>query len=139
MGLFDFLKKKKPSLLEDIKTASNWISTALNSSGYKADFTMESLKEIDRFFSENSDKGEPSDLLLPRTGQKIFAIGAYIGEVIIKNGSGYWETDDSDPNGEVNICVNVKEQKIYPAQRAVKRLKNGEEDSIYAYGYAILK
>jgi len=32
--------------------ASDWVTKALNSSGYKADYSLESIKEIDRFFDE---------------------------------------------------------------------------------------
>ena len=50
MGFMDKLfKKKKPTLSEDINTACEWVVMALNSSGYKADYTLESMKEIDRF------------------------------------------------------------------------------------------
>jgi len=139
MGLFDFFNKKKHTLLEDIKIASDWISAALNSSGYNADFTLESFKEIDRFISDNSSNGSPKGLLLEGTGKILFAFGAYIGEVIIKNNHGCWETNDNDPNGEINICVNKDGEKIFPSQKIIKRLKNGNEDSIYDYGFIILK
>ena len=33
-----------------VHTAKEWIKTALESSGYQADFSIESLKDIDRFF-----------------------------------------------------------------------------------------
>src|SRR5579871_3860612 len=38
----------EPKVVKDAKEAAEWIATALSSSGYKADFTLESLKEIDR-------------------------------------------------------------------------------------------
>ena len=40
------------SLKNDIVTAKEWIKTALESSGYQADFSLESLRDIDRFFDE---------------------------------------------------------------------------------------
>ena len=139
MGIFDFLKKKKRTLLEDIKISSDWIATALNSSGYDADFTVKSLKEIDKFISDNSDNNDTKGLLLEGTGKKIFALGSYVGEVIIKNCNGCWETNDSDPVGEINICVSINGKKIFPVQKIMKRLKNGNEDSIYDYACVVLK
>lgn len=42
-------KKSNNTLEEDIHLASDWVVKALNSSGYKADYSLESMKEIDRF------------------------------------------------------------------------------------------
>ena len=49
-------KKSNNTLEEDIHLASDWVVKALNSSGYKADYSLESMKEIDRFFDEQSGK-----------------------------------------------------------------------------------
>lgn len=51
MGILDKLMgKKEPSLEDDIRSASEWVVRALNVSGYNADYSLESMKEIDRFF-----------------------------------------------------------------------------------------
>lgn len=104
MGFFKniFSKQEKPTLKQDIITAKDWIAKALNSSNYKADFSLESLKEIDRFFDEQNT---PTGLLSQNRGQRLFAIGAYVGEVIISCLGGEWLTDDNDPKGEINIAV----------------------------------
>ena len=49
-------KKHNNTLEEDIHLASDWVVKALNSSGYKADYSLESMKEIDRFFDEQSSE-----------------------------------------------------------------------------------
>lgn len=136
MCIFDLFKKKKPSLLEDIEKAYGWITVALNSCGYKADFTIDSLKEIDRFFDEHSENGNPKQngLLSEKTGMKLFAIGSYVGETIKRENGGEWLTNDKDPNGEINISVKLPNGSIiWPVQRSMKRLQNGSEDGIYAY------
>jgi hypothetical protein len=46
------------TLIEDAQPYANWVANALTSSGYRADFSLESLKEIDRFFDEQSQDGE---------------------------------------------------------------------------------
>ena len=43
-------KKSNNKLGEDIHLAADWVVQALNTSGYKADYSLESMKEIDRFF-----------------------------------------------------------------------------------------
>ena len=49
-----FFKKKKRNLIDDLELASKWVAKALNSSNYQADYSVESLKEIDRFFKEEN-------------------------------------------------------------------------------------
>ncbi len=137
MGLLDKLTgKKKPTLEEDIHSACAWIVTALNTSGYNADYTLESMKEIDRFFNEQSGVG---GIITPeRRGQIFFSIASYVGETVIKLYGGKWITDDKDPMGEVNMAVKLDNGiMLFPAQRVVKRYQNGNEDSIYAYVYVL--
>lgn len=136
MGILDSLSSnQKPTLLQDIMTSKDWVAKALNSSNYKADFSINSLKEIDRFFDEQNT---PDGIINRNRGQILFALGAYIGEVIISAYGGEWLTDDNDPQGEVNIAVKLKNGSIiFPVQRAMKRYQNGKEDSIYDYGYVL--
>ena len=64
-------KKSNNTLEEDIHLASDWVVKALNSSGYKADYSLESMKEIDRFFDEQS--GE-TGLLSKNRGTILFSL-----------------------------------------------------------------
>ncbi len=127
-------------LLEDIETAADWIAQALNSSGYRADFSPESLWEIDRFFEEQSSGGKAKrgGLLAEGLGQRIFGIGSYMGEVVRRPIGGEWITDDDDPNGEVNIELRLADgSQCWPVQRAMKRFKNGAEDGIAVWGSVV--
>ena len=54
------------TLMEDIATASDWVVRTLNSSGYKADYTLESMRENDRFFQEQNT---PTGLLSQNRGE----------------------------------------------------------------------
>ena len=136
MGIIDNLfKKKKPTLAEDITKACEWVVTALNTSGYNADHTLESMKEIDRFIEEQS--GE-NGIISRNRGQIIFALGCYVGETVIRLYGGEWITDDNDPQGEINISVKLDGNVvIFPVQRVIKRYQNGSEDSIYPYVYTL--
>lgn len=136
MSTLDSLfSNQKPTLLQDIMTSKDWVAKALNSSNYAADFSIDSLKEIDRFFDEQNT---PDGIINRNRGQILFALGAYIGEVIISAYGGEWLTDDSDPQGEVNIAVKLKDDSIiFPVQRAMKRYANGKEDSIYDYAIVL--
>ncbi|MCM1524556.1 MAG: hypothetical protein NC120_08885 [Ruminococcus sp.] len=139
MGILDKLfKKQQPSLAEDISNACAWVENALNVSGYKADYTLESMKEIDRFIEEQS--GEDGIITKHGRGRIIFALGCYVGETVIRLYGGKWHTDDSDPAGEVNASVELDGGAvIFPIQRVMKRYQNGSEDGIYAYVWVLGK
>jgi hypothetical protein len=129
----------EPSILRDVSIAADWIARALSDSGYRADFSLESLKEVDRFLDEQAPNGTPKRGGLSKDlGNRLFSLGAYVGEVVRRQVGGQWEGDDSDPQAEVNVAVRLKDGGIIlPVQRVMKRCKNGDEDSIYAYGVAL--
>ena len=103
MGILDSLfSNQKPTLLQDIMTSKDWVAKALNSSNYKADFSINSLKEIDRFFDEQNT---PDGIINRNRGQILFALGAYIGEVIISAYGGEWLTRCS-VNYRTNKCLD---------------------------------
>lgn len=145
MGFFSRLLKRKAALqseplsktlLEDIEAAKDWVAAALNQSGYQADFTLESLRELDRFFDEQHT---PDGILSQQTGQKLFALGAYLGQVILNICGGAWLTNDNDPGGEINIAIRLDDGTLlFPVQRVIKRYANGVEDSLYAYAYVLV-
>jgi hypothetical protein len=129
------------TVIEDAKEASSWIATALSSSGYAADFSPASLREIDRFFDDQAQGGvaKPGGLLSQHLGARLFAVGAYIGEVIRRERGGEWVAKEYDPEAELNIAVRLPDgSTFWPMQRALKRFKNGPEDGIAAYGAGIL-
>ena len=126
------------SLSDDVPTSAAWIALALNSSGYRADFTPESLRDVERFMTEHSDHGTAvaDGLLATDLGQRLFALGAYLGETVRHSLGGTWEADDEDPHSEMNIALRLPDGTvIWPVQRVIKRFRNGPEDSIV--GYAI--
>jgi hypothetical protein len=128
--------------VRDAREAAAWAARALSSSGCRADFSLESLREIDRFFDEQAPDGEPvpKGLLADGPGPWLFAIGAYIGEVIRRQGGGFWVGDDDDPAAGLKLALRLGDGSIiWPMQRAVKRCKLGSEEGIYAYGYFTLK
>lgn len=53
----------------------------LNSSGYKADYSLDSMKEIDRFFDEQNT---PFGILSKNRGQILFSLGSYVEQTAIK-------------------------------------------------------
>ena len=124
------------TIKEDVNASADWMSRALQSSGYRADFSPSSLWEIDRFFDEQTHNGEgkPGGLLSDGVGQRIFGLGAYIGEVVRRTTGGEWAGNDSDPKVEVNFELRLPDgTRCWPVQRVMKRFKNGAEDGIAAW------
>ncbi len=128
-------EKTQNTLEQDIHRSAEWIVSALNQSGYKADYSLESMKEIDRFFDEQSGEG---GIISRNRGQILFALGSYVGETVIRLYGGEWVTNDNDPQGEINIAVKLANGTVmWPVVKCMKRYQNGTEDSIYAYAYVL--
>jgi len=131
------VQKGQATLTEDIPKAADWLVQAMASSGYALDGTVESFRELDRFFEEQH---RPGRLLDGKVGSKLFAIGSYMGQVFCEKLGGVWETDDADPRGEIDIAVRLGDGTVvWPVQRAMKRYQNGSEDGLYAYGAVLIE
>ncbi|WP_298887638.1 hypothetical protein [uncultured Bradyrhizobium sp.] len=127
-------------IVNDALASAEQISRALSQSGYTADFSLESLKQVDRFFEEQAVNGQPRPrgLLSQQLGARLFAVGAYVGEVIRRLNDGQWQGDDNDPQAEINIAVRLKDGALlWPVQRVMRRFKNGADDSVWVYGVTV--
>lgn len=128
------------SIKEGVSKSADWIVQALASSGFRPDFSPGSLWEIDRFFDDSSEGGaaKPGGLLSQNLGQRVFAIGSYMGEVVRRSLGGDWIGDDQDPQAEINLTLQLESgTRCWPVQRAMKRFKNGDEDSIAVWGHGL--
>ncbi|MEU3792497.1 hypothetical protein AB0F07_22280 [Streptomyces fructofermentans] len=128
------------SLLDDVHTSTEWIARALESSGYRADFSPAGLRDIEQFMSDHSDEGTvvQGGLLTEDLGARLFALGCYLGETVRYAIGGSWEAEDDDPQGEINIRLRLPDGSVvWPVQRVMKRFRNGPEDSIVGYAAAL--
>ncbi len=129
-----------PELQSELDQLREWITRALSESGYTVDGTLESLKEIDRFFDDHlkkPGKPKPKGLLSEDTTIRLFAIGVYSGEVVRSLIGGEWSGSLDD---EFNLLqLNLSDRGvIWPTQRVGKRFRNGPEDGIYVWGYMMV-
>jgi hypothetical protein len=131
----------RPSIVRDAIEAADWMAKSLAGLGYKADFSLESLKEVDRFIDDEAPDGKPKpgSHLAEQFGTQIFGLGAYLGETIRRQGEGQWEGNDRDTWPEVTLAVRLKSGALVrPTQRVLKRLSTGPENGLYPYGVVVL-
>lgn len=96
---------------DELSRASNWISNFLIREGYHADYTIESLFEVDKFFKEKLHLVLESD----NNRNFIFSISAYIGEVMIRKFHGSWEVSHNIDLDDEIIGISFKNHKtVYP-------------------------
>src|SRR5664279_1093045 len=130
------------TLEQDIKTQSAWIVNAFKSDSIILDYAVESLKAIDNFFDKHAENGKakPGGRLSQNLGPVLFSIGSYVGETIIKNvQDAVWQTDDKDPEGEINAAIKLPDGTIvWPIQRVMNRFLEAAENGIYAYGAVVI-
>lgn len=129
-------------IVRDAMKGAEWIAAALNSSGYHADFSLESLREVDRFFDEHTVDGRAREggLLAHKLGSRLFALGAYLGEVIRRSGGGQWQSSDEGAEAEIELALVLPNGDIiHPVQRVMKRFRQGREDGVYGYAAVILR
>ena len=119
---------------------ADMVAAALESDGYEADFSPRSLWELDRFFDEETRKGEPRrwGLLAKETELRLFSLGAYTGEVIRRAAGGEWGSDAEDEQATLNLALRLPDGGIvWPVQQAVKRMRNGAEEALAPYAAAL--
>ena len=89
-----------PTIIADANEAAVAVAHALNELGYETDFSIDSLREVERFFLESTSPGtaNPSGLFPQRLAPRPFAIGPRLGEVIRK-----YTVDDSASRAEENF------------------------------------
>jgi len=131
------------TLVDDAVASAEWISEKLRSFGYVTDFLPKSLWEIDRFVDENFRDGVPytrrarrrfARMINPIGRSFVFALGAYVGEVIRRALGGRWAGEGSDPTAEVSIELQLPTGRtITPVLRSAQRLVRGRQDSVASF------
>jgi len=91
--------------------------------------------EIPKGFFGKLIKKSPSEEAIIKMS-KMF--GGYIGQVMIKHYGGNWAIEDFLNQGNT-LVVNIGEMKTFPVSKVYKRFKNGQEDNVYYYYFAITK
>jgi len=135
-------RARSRSVLDDAQPGAEWIAAALQKAGYRADFSVTSFRELDRFFDAEAPGGRarPGGLLSRNVGHHLFCLGAYCGEVVRRQIGGTWSVDEGDPQAEIHVALVLPDgTHIWPVQRVMKRFRDGPSEGLHAYGTAILQ
>jgi hypothetical protein len=136
------MTQTKPKVVADAEAAAARIATKLLALGYTADFSVDSLAEIERLFLEDTSDGLPraSGVIDQDPAGWMFALGSYVGEVIRRHAKGEWIGDDNLQFPKRDIAVKLPPSlMLWPVQRVWKRLRNGLEDNIHHYGLGAIE
>ena len=125
MGLFDKLKEKiapqEPTLMEEIPKAEAWLKENMERFGQPLDGTHESFAVLDVFFEEQCLPGGLMAGKVRYMKNQLFAVGAYVGQVLVNELGGTWVTDDKAREGEALIGVQLPDGRMArPVQRAIR-------------------
>jgi len=126
------------NLINDIKQSSAWLVIAFKELGINLNYSIESIKQLDILIDKEFSGGKPNigGLFAEQLGSKIFALGSYVGETIIKNCKGAnWDKDSDD---EINIAIiGANGWMVWPMQRVINRIQEGNENNLYVYAHAL--
>lgn len=117
-------------LEEDLKKAAQWAAANLTASGYRADFSLDSLKELDRFFET-----ERTALLAEHEDRGIilFTLGAYYGEVAIRHYGGHWRADEAAEQVELYVWACLDNgQAFQPVQASLAHYRRADGHPLHA-------
>jgi hypothetical protein len=111
------------------------VAAGLRLAGCAADFTLESLHDLDRLIDqrfvgresagENGANGDVASLVVP--------FGAYVGQCLIKHFGGRWELDRVTADPDDSIVVLSTGYIARPIDLMRKRFCNGKSAGALAY------
>jgi hypothetical protein len=132
---------------EDVVKYANHLSSKAveygKSFSKRLDFSSDSIKDIEEildYYSNDLKKAPPNE---KPTHKQIWSMasiwGAYIGEVIKKriNNNCEWSTEEF--MGSNVLHLKIVSDRIFPLDKAYKRLVNGKEDNICSFFDTITK
>ena len=111
--------RRNLEIIEELKKLAKSLKEDLN-----LKFNEESVEYLEGFIERTK-----TGLNEEQINGLVTTIGAFLGECIIKNYGGYWDTD---ANGY--WCVKFDEKNmVYPFSRVRKQFDHGLEDSISSF------
>jgi hypothetical protein len=113
----------------------------LTEDGYLADFTVAGLAEVDRFFDDHAPGGVPTPggRLGEHAGGRLFALAAYVGEVVRRELDGIWRHRpgaEADPTAVEVVLPGGR--VVEPVEWVFHRLKVQPPGGLHRLGWLLL-
>ena len=130
--------------LQELNNASSYIIQQYASIDISLDFSVESVKELDRLFDDEFKDGELINLdgsFAKKHGFIMTCVAAYLSEVLIRNSTNSKiEINPYDESWYVNFqVVSANGWSVEPGQRVIKRRLEGRESDFYNYVIIMLQ
>jgi hypothetical protein len=116
--------------------AARIVSVARNADHIDLDYSVARLAKVDSILGRIHDSGRsPAHI-----GTTLFAFGAYIGEVAVRNAGGHWvELPPEHPLG-AGLAVDLPNHRLMnPIGKAFKRVEHGPGDGIPYFYYVLVE
>jgi len=121
---YDITPENAPRFAADI------VKTAKKVDGVTLDYSVKSLKIVDKIIGRFHDEGRTMDEI----AATIFGFGCYVGEVFVRNAGAEWlapTQEDIDNFYGVPLILQLDEETtVNPIGKVIKRLENGDEDNL---------
>ena len=105
---------------------------ASETSKVKLDYSPASLRIVDDIIEGFRREGQSAEAI----SATLFCFGCYVGEVFVRNANAVWKSADSAPEDFTNAPIVLElpdGMMCNPIDKAVKRLQNGEVDSLFYF------
>jgi hypothetical protein len=107
--------------------------------GVSLDYTEKSLEDVDALLHQIAGDSvvppkTPEEEEQLRTLAKVY--GGYLGEVVIRNLGGAWETSEN-PDGSARVILRCQGVQMFPFEKVYKRLAKDQFSGVSGYCRAI--
>lgn len=124
---FDIIPQNAPRFAADI------VKTAKKVDGVTLDYSVKSLKIVDKIIGRFHEEGRTMDEI----AATIFGFGCYVGEVFVRNAGAEWRAatqEEIDNYYGVPLIVELGgDTTANPIGKVIKRLENGDEDNLHYF------
>lgn len=92
-------KGPEPTFAEEMAAEAEGFAAAMAALGWRADFTMDALEDLDKFFEEETGWG---GILTGDCEGRLYGLAAYLGEVMRRACGAEWVRDDKG-----GVCLEL--------------------------------
>src|SRR5690242_15429273 len=118
------------------KHAESCVSAVKNVDNIDLDYSVESLRVLDRLIEQFRADGTTSEQI----GETLYAFGCYVGEVVVRNAGGRWVDSSHMPlagPGGFPLVQHGEQSVCNPIGKVFKRLEEGSEHDL-PYFYRVV-